>query len=85
MELSELDRSILDFERISATAPGRKSDAIKAVLGISSGAYYRLLRELIPTDIAYAYDPLLIKRLRRRVDQRRRERYEGRSGDGTGR
>ncbi|MND09375.1 hypothetical protein D3C83_326470 [compost metagenome] len=49
-----------------------KTDRIRADLGISSSTYYKRLAELIDTPEALAFDPLLVRRLRRRrhVDDR---------------
>jgi hypothetical protein len=40
---------------------------------------------LLDDPEAIAYDPLVVHRLRRARDERRRARYEGRSADGPGR
>ncbi len=41
------------------------------------GAYYGLLRRLATSPEAFAYDPLVVHRLRRRIVRQRRDRYEG--------
>lgn len=82
MPLSERDQQILDFERVWWTEPGPKDAAIKRRFGLSSGRYYRLLGDLIELGDAVAYDPLVVRRLRRLRDQRRRARFEGRSAGG---
>ena len=66
MELNEEDRAILAFEQGWWTEPGLKTDRIRKELGISSSRYYRRLAELIDSDMALAFDPLLVRRLRRR-------------------
>ena len=81
MELSSIDRAILDFERSWWHQPGRKAQGIRARLGMSSTRYYRRLGELIDLPVALEYDPLTVKRLRRYRDDRRRARYEGRRAD----
>lgn len=82
MHLSELDRAILDFERTWWTSPGSKESLIRGRLGISPTRYYRLLASLVEDDAALAYDPLTVKRLRRR----RAARHEARvRGSGVGR
>lgn len=75
--LSERDRAILDFERSWWTEPGPKDAAVRHRLGVSTTTYYRLLNDLLGSPAALAYDPLVVRRLRRRRDHRRRARYEG--------
>jgi Protein of unknown function (DUF3263) len=79
MGLSERERSILDFERTWWTEPGPKELAIRARFKLSPTTYYRALADLIDSPEAVAYDPLVVRRLRRLRDRRRRARYEGRS------
>jgi hypothetical protein len=76
MELSDRDRAVLDFERAAWQLEGPKEAAIRAQLGLSGTRYYELLQRLCDTQ---AYDPLVILRLRRQRDRRRRARFEGRS------
>jgi len=76
-ELNGREQSILDFERGWWLVPGSKEVAIREVLGVSPGSYYRVLRDLLDDPAALEYDPLTVKRLRRRRDLRRRERVEG--------
>ena len=78
MALSERDRAILDFERTWWTEPGPKDAAIRARFGVSPTRYYRLLNEVLESAEAMAYDPLVVLRLRRLRDRRRRARFEGR-------
>lgn len=81
MELCARDREILDFERACFTLPGTKESAIRARFAISPAAYYRIVRALLDSPAAYAYDPLTVKRLRRDRSARRRRRIEGRRAD----
>jgi hypothetical protein len=78
MALSERDRAILDFERTWWTEPGPKDAAIRARFGLSPTRYYRLLNEVLDAGDAMSYDPLVVLRLRRLRDRRRRARFEGR-------
>ena len=78
MALSERDRAILDFERTWWTEPGPKDAAIRARFEMSSTRYYRLLNELLESADAMEYDPLVVRRLRRLRDRRRRAKFEGR-------
>jgi hypothetical protein len=82
MALSERERAILDFEREWWTQPGSKEESIRRRFSLSATRYYQLLGGLVDSDDADAYDPLVVRRLRRGRDQRRRARYEGRSAGG---
>ena len=66
MELSADDKAILAFECSWWLEPGLKTDRIRNGLGISSSTYYKRLTELIDMPEAHEFDPLLIRRLRRR-------------------
>jgi len=66
--LSEEDRAILDFERVSWREPGPKDQAIEWCLGLTAEAYYGLLLDLVGTPGALAYDPLTTKRVLRLVE-----------------
>jgi hypothetical protein len=82
MGLSDRDRAMLDFERIWWSEPGPKESGIRARFGLSPARYYRLLAQLLDSSEADAYDPLVVRRLRRLRDRRRRARFEGRSAGG---
>lgn len=79
MALSDRDRAILDFERSWWLEPGPKEVAIKARFDLSPTRYYQVLSELLESPDAIAYDPLVVRRLRRLRERRRRARFEGRS------
>ena len=64
------DRAILDFERGWQRHVGAKEEAIRSELGLSPTRYYQLLGRIIDTGEALAYDPMLVKRLRRMRDAR---------------
>lgn len=82
MALSSRNRAILDFERSWWTEDGPKEVAIKRRFSLSPGRYYRVLNELLDSAEAMSYDPLVVRRLRRLRDRRRRARFEGRSAGG---
>jgi hypothetical protein len=84
MGLSEREQAILDFERSWWQQPGRKEDGIKERFGLSPSRYHQLVAGLIARREAEDFDPLVVRRLRRARDQRRRARYEGRPARGTG-
>ena len=75
--MTDRDREILDFEGSWWTRPGPKSGAVRAHLGMSPSLYYRRLADLVDNDEAMAHSPMVVHRLRRRRDERRRERFEG--------
>lgn len=76
-ELSEHERALLDFEREAWLLSARKNDAIRARLSMSPSTYYRALHALLERPEAVAYDPLTVRRLRKRREQARRSRHEG--------
>lgn len=78
--LSERDRDILGMERLWWRYAGAKEQAIRETFGMSSTRYYQLLNALIDRDEALAFDPLLVKRLRRMRAQRQRSRSARRLG-----
>jgi hypothetical protein len=82
MGLSDRDRSILDFERTWWAEAGPKEDAIRSRFGLSTTRYYQLLAGILESRDAEAYDPLVVRRLRRLRDRRRRSRFEGRPAGG---
>jgi len=77
MPLTDRDRAILDLERTWWSEPGPKAAAIQARIGLSPARYYQLLAGLIGSADAAAYDPLVVRRLRRMRTNRRRARIEG--------
>lgn len=79
MALTEREQAILDFERTWWAEDGPKDVAIRDRFELSSTRYYQLLNELLDRAEAHDYDPLVVRRLRRLRDRRRRARYEGRS------
>ena len=83
MPLSSRERAILDFERNWWSLPGPKDQSIRRHFDLSPTRYYHLLSDLIDTDDAMTYDPLVVRRLRRLRDRRRRARWEGRPAGGT--
>jgi len=85
MPLSERDRAILDFERSWWTEPGPKELAIRQRFDLSATRYYQVLGALLESPDAVEYDPLVVRRLRRMRDRRRRARFEGRSAGEPGR
>lgn len=78
-------RALLDFERDWAAHEGGKESAIRDRFGFSAARYYQLLARLIDHPTAMAYDPLTVRRLRRRRDERRNQRTARALGERTSR
>ncbi len=78
MALTDRERAILDFERSWWTEVGPKDTAIRERFELSGTRYYQLLTELLDDPGALEYDPLVVRRLRRGRERRRRARVEGR-------
>ena len=78
--LDERERAILDLERESWRLEGSKERAIRERFGLSATRYHQLLHRIIDTPAALAYDPMLVRRLRRIRELRRRRRTADRLG-----
>lgn len=77
MQLTDRDRDILDFESSWWAESGPKEQLIRDRFELSATRYYQILNELLETTEAYEYNPLVVRRLRRLRDRRRRARHEG--------
>lgn len=77
MTLNSREREMLDFEASWWQQPGSKSRGIAQRFSVTASAYYKRLADLIERPDAMAYDPLLVRRLRRRRSERLRTRFEG--------
>lgn len=78
--LSERDQQIIAFERQWWKYAGAKEQAIRELFGMSATRYYQVLNALIDSPAALAFDPMLIKRLRRMRTSRQRARTARRLG-----
>jgi hypothetical protein len=78
--LSERDRRILEFERQWWKYAGAKEQAIRDLFDMSATRYYQIVNGLIDTPEALAFDPMLVKRLRRMRASRQRARSARRLG-----
>ena len=78
--LDERALAILAFEREAWTLAIPKQRAIRERLGISPTRYHQLLNRIIETPEALAVDPMLVRRLRRIHEARRRRRVAERLG-----
>jgi hypothetical protein len=78
--LSERDQQLLAFERLWWKYAGAKEQAIREQFAMSATRYYQVLNALIDRPEAIAFDPLLVKRLRRLRSARQRQRSARRLG-----
>ena len=78
--LSARDREILAFERQWWKYAGAKEQAVRELFDMSATRYYQVLNALIDTPEALAFDPMLVKRLRRMRASRQRARSARRLG-----
>ena len=79
-ELGERAREILDFEREWWMHTGPKERRIRERFGFSAARYHQLLNRIVDLPEALAYDPMLVRRLRRLREERRRKRFARRLG-----
>lgn len=77
-QLTGVETQILDFENTWWQSGSSKECEIRERFGLSAASYYQKLGRLIERPAALAYQPLLVKRLRRLRDQRQRERSSAR-------
>ena len=78
--LSQRDRRILEFERQWWKYAGAKEQAIRELFDMSATRYYQIINALIDNPDALAFDPMLVKRLRRMRAARQRARSARRLG-----
>ncbi|GAA3830069.1 DUF3263 domain-containing protein [Brevibacterium ammoniilyticum] len=76
--LSELEVSILEFERRWWKYGGAKDHAIRERFDMSATSYFQILNSLLDNPAALASDPMLVKRLRRIRTTRQSERAQAR-------
>lgn len=82
MPLSERERAILDFERGWWTEDGVKDLLLRERFNCSADDYYGELNHLLDRPEALEYDPLVVRRLQRARERRRRLRLDNVSGTG---
>ena len=78
--LTERDHRMLALERQWWKYAGAKEHAIREQFEMSATRYYQLLNALLDRPEALAYDPMLVKRLRRLRSARARARSARRLG-----
>ncbi len=76
MPLTDPQRAVLELERSwwAAEASGPKDALIAERLGIGADEYYAMLQGLLDDPEALEEFPLVVRRLRRMRDRRRRDR-----------
>jgi hypothetical protein len=79
-ELTEREQEILAFERQWWKYAGAKEQAIRELFDMSATRYYQVLNALLDRPEALAFDPMLVKRLRRLRAARQRARSARRLG-----
>lgn len=79
-QLGDREREIIDFERDWTRHQGGKQAAVRERFGFSPARYYQLLARVIDDPAAMAYDPLTVRRLQRRREERQRRRADGTAG-----
>ena len=72
--LTDRERAILELERTWWTLDTPKDVLVRERLACSVETFYVELNALLDSADALAHDPLLVRRLRRLRDRRRRER-----------
>lgn len=76
MELTDRERAILELEGSWWNEATPKEAAIVERLELSPARYHELLNDLIDRPEAEAHDALVVRRLRRMRDRRRRARLD---------
>ncbi|QCW52636.1 DUF3263 domain-containing protein [Nocardioides dongxiaopingii] len=71
--LSAREREVLEFEQSWWQLLGAKEAALRELFSLSPTAYQQVVGELIERPEALAAYPLLVRRLRRQRDERRRQ------------
>lgn len=78
--LDDRARAVLDFERESWKLEIPKERAIREHFGFSAARYHQVLNRVLELPEALTFDPMLVRRLRRVRDARRRRRVAGQLG-----
>ena len=74
--LTDHEQAVLDFERSWWTEDGVKEVLIEERLEMTSSRYYQVLNELLDRPDALDHDPMVVRRLRRLRDRKRRARLD---------
>lgn len=79
--LSDRQRAIAEFEGSWWMHDEARDLAVRARFACSAEEYYQELNELLDHPDALSVDPLVVRRLRRHRDRRRRARIDGATGE----
>ena len=80
--LTERERAIIEFEATWWTRDESRDATIRARFACSEQDYYQELNRLLDHPGALSHDPLVVRRLRRQRERRRRARIDGQVGTG---
>ena len=80
--LTDHEQAVLDFERSWWTEDGVKEVLIEERLEMTSSRYYQVLNELLDRPDALDHDPMVVRRLRRLRDRKRRARLDAAAAGG---
>lgn len=81
-DLTERQTAIIEFEATWWMQDEVKETAIRARFACSTEEYYQELNQLLDHPGALEVDPLVVRRLRRQRERRRRARLDGPSRTG---
>ena len=73
-QLSDVEIRMLRFEQDWAARTSGRESAIRAQFGVSVARYHQMLHALIDSPAAVRHDPVLVRRLQRLRETRRRDR-----------
>ena len=82
-ELTSRQRAMIEFEATWWTFDDGRDTLLRARFQCSPDEYYHELNELLDVPAALAFDPLVVRRLRRQRERRRRARIDGPASSGT--
>ena len=77
IDLTERERALLDFEGDWWTLDDAKDTLVRARFACNLDEYYQDLNRLLEVPAALAHAPLVVRRLLRLRDRRRRARLDG--------
>jgi hypothetical protein len=80
--LTEREQAIIEFEATWWSRDESRDATIRARFACSEEDYYQELNRLLDHPGALSFDPLVVRRLRRQRERRRRARIDGQIGTG---
>jgi hypothetical protein len=81
-ELTERERAILEFEATWWSRDDSRDSSIRSRFACSEEEYYQELNRLLDHPGALSFDPLVVRRLQRQRERRRRARTADKYGTG---